>query len=255
MPRCHTQLRDRWMQCSENLYDILLKAKKVIYFCKFTFNPKLYIYIFLLFVCLFRLQRLWTLISCMFANHYHGAGIACAGVATDSPGMECHSAQAIGCCSSLHQAGSWAVCWDPELGYKLDGNSIAEKEPQVWEQEKSSGEEMENSAPQDTTIATQLYFVGLVLPTGGFLPGCKDSRSVLLSLWHPCYYCHMQTADTHCVKDSQGFGVVLHQTACWVCDSQTALPVGGDLEGDVAFWCAKIAICGSWRISEREEAC
>lgn len=51
------------------------------------------------------------------------------------------------------------------------------------------------------------------------------------------------------------FGVVLQQTACWVCDSQTALPVGGDLEGDVAFWCAKIAIYQSWRISEREEAC
>lgn len=104
------------------------------------------------------------------------------------------------CCSSLHQAGSGAVCWDPKLGYNLDGNSIAEKGSQMWEQAKPSGEKMENSAPQDTTIATQLYFVGLMLPTGGFLPGCRDARSVLLSLWHPCYYCHVQTADTHCVK-------------------------------------------------------
>lgn len=66
------------MQRSQNPYDVFLKAKKVIYFCKFTFNRKIFF--------VFRLHRLWTLFSCLPANHYHGTGVVCAG--NDAPGTE-----------------------------------------------------------------------------------------------------------------------------------------------------------------------
>ena len=46
----------------------------------------------------------------------------------------------------------------------------------------------------------------------------------------------MQVADTRRDRGNRGFGVVLYETTCQVCDSQAALPVGGDLESTVAFW-------------------
>lgn len=63
-------------------------------------------------------------------------------------------------------------------------------------------------------------------------------------------------ADTRRDRGNRGLGAALHSTTCRVCDSQAALPVGGDLMGTVAFWCVcgfsppKIAICRSGRISE-----
>lgn len=152
------------MQCGQYLYDILLQEKKVIYFCKFTFNPKI--------IFLFSIPRLWTLFLCVSANHYHSAGAACAG------NRHWFIRYTVSQCSGhwICQAGFPAVCQDPKLSCKLVGNSVAEKRSQAWESKQKRSlqqRKMENTAPLDALGAAQPCFLGFALPTGGFLPGCK----------------------------------------------------------------------------------
>lgn len=102
------------MQHSQYLYDVLLKEKKVIYLCKFTFNPKINFCLVYL-DCELCPHACLQIITTMLEQCVQEIG-------TDSPGPEYHSALAI---ESLSV--SPGVCQDPKLGCRLDGNSVAEK--------------------------------------------------------------------------------------------------------------------------------
>lgn len=149
------------MQRSQNLYDVFLKAKKVIYFCKFTFNHKIFF--------LFRLHRLWTLFSCLSANHYHSTGAVWAG--NRSWRTRYRASRCSGHWTLHFPPSSWVSSWDPSWM-----ETQLWKQSRAWESKQKRSlqlRKMENTAPRDTTGAAQLCFVDLVLPTGGFLPGCK----------------------------------------------------------------------------------
>lgn len=189
------------MQRSQYLYDTLLKEKKVIYFCKFTFNPKI--------IFLFRLPILWTLFSCMSANHYHNAGAVCAG------NRNWFSRYRASQCSSgwIHQAGSPAACQDPKLACKLDGSSVAEKRSQAWKSKRKEKSSAEKDGKYCSPGRSPAMLPRLCIANRRFSAGLQGRRMgglCVLSLWHPCYYCHMQMADTRHDRGNWGFGVVLY---------------------------------------------
>lgn len=195
----------------------------------------------------------------MSVNHYHSAGAVCAGNRnwfTRSRASPCPG-------HWISQCVSPAVCQDPKLGCRLDGNSVAEKRSEAWESKQKRSvqqRKMETLFPwtqwEQPAMLPRLCIANRRFSTR--LPGRRMRGLRALSLWHPCYYCHLQVAGTHHDRGNWGFGVVLYQTTCLMCDSQAALPVGGDLESTVAFWyiCGfsspKIATCWSGSISKGE---
>lgn len=165
------------MQCSHYLYDILLKEKKVIYFCKFTFNPKI--------IFLFRLPIPWTLSSRMSANHYRSAGAACAGNqnwSTRSRASQRWDPWGWGCSGAA----------GPQTGCKLDGSSAADKGSQAWEGEQKRS--LQQSGKRCSPGCSPVCCEGLRCQREVFCRAAReeDARSVtpLLLLshadgWHP----------------------------------------------------------------------
>lgn len=157
-----------------------------------------------------------------------------------------------------------AVCQDPKLGCRLDGNSVAEKRSEAWEsRQKGSVQQrkMKIHCSPGHSGSSQLCFPGFVLPTGGFLPGCQGGGCEVCV----CSPCDIPVITVTCrwltpsmTEATKGLVCCTPKTTCLMCDSQAALPVGGHLESTVAFWyiCGfsspKTAICWSGSISEGE---
>lgn len=102
------------MQHSQNLHDVFIKAKKVIYFCKFTFNHKIFFFCLDYIDCGPCSPVCLQIITTVLEQYEQG-------IEADAPGTEPHGAPATGRCTSLHPAGSQAGI---QAGWKLScGNS------------------------------------------------------------------------------------------------------------------------------------
>lgn len=121
-----------------------------------------------------------------------------------------------------------------KLGSKLDGNSAVETVTGMREQaeEKSSAEkDGKYCSPghnrSRSAVLRRPCVTDRRLPTR--LQRRRTRGLCVLCLWHPCYYCHMQTADACPVRGSPGSGAVLRRepVRCVI----ARLPfVGGGLE-------------------------